>query len=107
MPIIVVTEYLKKATVRVIAHIYNDAGELATPTAVKVSIYAPEATTPTVDGAAMTKNTDASSPAYGAYEYYFATTVDTEVGWWRGEVEVTDGTDPIYTSMDSFGFNIG
>lgn len=107
MPITVITEYLKGATVRVIAYVYDDAGVLATPTSVKVSICAPEATTPTVDGVAMTKNTDASSPAYGAYEYYFATTVDTEVGWWRGEVEVTDGTDPIYTSIDTFGFNIG
>lgn len=107
----VITEFVNKTTVRIIAYIYNDAGALTDPISAKVTIYDPDGEKQLLDppdnyDIAMTKNTDEDSPAYGAYEYYYETDADTDKGWWRGEVEVIDGTPTEYTSMGNFSFRI-
>lgn len=97
----VITEFIAKATVRVIAYVYDDDGNLVDPTtSIKVSIWDPDDVNQ-VDGAAMTKS------ATGVYEYYYKTTSSTTKGWWRGEVEVIDGTgEGAKTSMGAFPFRI-
>lgn len=107
----VITEFVKKTTVRIIAYVYDDAGKLTEPSgSVKVTIWNPSGDKQLLGDpnyeATMTKNTDADSPAYGAYEYYYETDADTDKGWWRGEVEVIDGTPTEYTSMGTFSFRI-
>ncbi len=103
MAITVQTEFLPSATVRVIAYIYNDAGNLVDPTAVTIDIYNPTGTQQ-VDGSAMTKS------AIGVYYYYYHQGAGEDAmdsGRWRGDVLVADGTgaSTIY-STKPFAFKV-
>jgi len=103
--ITVLTEFIKKATVRVVAYVYNEAGNLVDPThlttPIRVTIYDPDGTVTATEDAAMD-----STGETGIYDYYFATDADTASGWYRGVIEVMDGTDPVYTTMGTFSFRI-
>jgi len=100
MPIEVITEFIAKTTVRVLAYVYDDAGNLVDPTSIKVTITDPDGTKK-VDGVAMTKGDT------GIYSYYYKTTTSTTKDWWTGEVEVIDGTgEAAKTSLGTFSFRI-
>jgi len=97
MAIEVVTEFLQGTTVRVRAYIYDDDGDLVSPTtSVTVDIWDSEGTK-VVDGTAMT------SVSTGIYEYYYNTDTDSPTGSWRGIVWAADGTK---ISEGSFGFKV-
>ncbi|MBA7608644.1 hypothetical protein ES703_15823 [subsurface metagenome] len=171
MAIEVISEFIAKATVRTIAYIYDDDGELTDPAtggSIKVSIWDPNGvqkagyisvvastsftaglvvtgaisgakgvviskpdettlelqqvtgiwqddegitdadsgtstTTSALLGADMTKQ----NAVTGVYEYYYQTTSDSEKGWWRGEVDVIDGTgEDAKTSIGNFPFRV-
>lgn len=106
MGIEVISEFIAKATVRTIAYIYNDAGVLVDPLSggsIKISIWDPDGGDPVVDGIAMTKQDSVT----GVYEYYYKTTASSKKGWWRGEVDVIDGTgEDAKTSIGNFSFRI-
>ena len=106
MAITIITEFIKEATVRVVAYVYDEDGNLVNPThattPIRVTIYAEGVTDPVVEDAAM-----ASTGDIGIYDYYYATDSDNVSGWYRGIVTVMDGDDPVYTSKDTFGFRIG
>jgi len=97
----VVIEFLAKSTIRILAYIYDDSDSLVDPTtSILISIYDPDGEK-IVNGVAMTL------VSTGIYEYYYKTTADTDKGWWRGEIEVIDGTDPDdKTSIGTFSFRI-
>lgn len=110
MAIEVITVFPDKATVRVIAFVYDETGALTDPTgSIKCTIYDPDGTKQ-ADAQAMTKITDVDSPAKDAYEYYYhkGTGLDPmDKGEWRGEIEVIDGAgDDAITSMGKFTFSV-
>ena len=99
MAIQVVTEFIAKTTVRVIAYVYNDAGALVDPeTSIKVTIY-----DPTGEAEEEDEDMTMQDSTTGVYEYYFTTDADTTEGWWTGEVWVVDVDK---TSSGTFGFRI-
>ena len=115
MTIEVITSFIARATVRIIAYIYDDTGALVDPVdpgSVQVTIYNPDGTQQLLDTpsfeADMTAMDDPDNGDFvGIYEYYYRTDADTAKGWWRGEVIVIDGTDPNdRTSIEAFGFEV-
>ena len=91
MAIKVVIQFLDKATVRIIAYFYNDAGNLTNPTGTipaKIDLFDP-AGTQKLTLATMTNS------ATGTYYYLYnkgdpATAMDA--GQWRGTCWAYDGT---------------
>ena len=78
-----------KATVWILALVYDEDKALVDPTAIKVSIIDPDDTV-IVDGEAMTKYESNT----GIYEYFYHKGVDSDPmdeGQWKGEILVIDG----------------
>jgi len=97
MTIEVITEFLRLATVRVRASIYDDDGALVNPTtSITIDIWDSEGTKQE-DGTAM------DSVSTGIYEFFYNLAADSVAGNWRGIVWVVDGTK---TSEFSFGFKV-
>ena len=93
MGIIVITEFSKTATVKIIAYIYDPATDkLTTATEVMIDIYNPDGTRqllddPNYDVAMSTSET-------GIYTYYYhkgASEDAMDTGRWRGVITVRDG----------------
>lgn len=91
MAIRVQTDFIRKATVRIIAYVYDDDGDLADATSVSVSIMNPAGTL------AKTAQT-MSNTATGTYEYYCTTTADWLEGAYQVEVDVLDGSYHTYAT---------
>ena len=96
MAIPVITEFVRKGTVRVLVYVYDDDEALVDATSVDVSIKDPDGTI-VVDEAAMTKT------ATGVYEYFYTTTISVIQGNYQIEADITDGT---YHSYVHGHFNI-
>ena len=96
MAIEVRTEFIRGATVRVIAYVYDDDGDLVNATTANVTI---------IDSSASTQATAStmSEAATGVYEYYHNTTTDSEKGYWRGQLDIVSGTK---TDIATFGFKV-
>ncbi len=90
MAIKVITEFIRKGTVRIIAYVYDDDGDLVDATGLDVSIKDPSGTL-VIDEVAMTDKI-----ATGAYEYYYTTTTAVVVGNYRYEIDVLDGSYHTY-----------
>lgn len=100
MAIEVVNEYVAGETVRIRVYIYDDDGDLVDPTSVKCTIIDDDGTTQ-VDAQDMTQD------VAGVYDYYYNTTTSSATGWWRGQVDVVDGTGgDARTSIAAFGFRV-
>jgi len=97
MAIEVITEFVAGATIRVIAYIYDDDDDLVN---VGTSIN-----TTIIDAAGTTGATAStmSQAATGVYEYYHTTSTASEKGYWRGQIDVVDGTK---TSIAKYGFKV-
>lgn len=104
MSIKVITEFVNKTTVRVIAYIYDDAGALVDPlNSIKVTITDPDGT-PVADGVEI-KTTGYVSK--GIYEHYQTTTAAYVKGYYKGEIWVIDGEgDGAKTSYGDFSFKV-
>lgn len=89
MAIKVVTEFIRKGTVRIIVYVYDDDEALVDATSVDVSVVDPDGTV-VVDEQAMSKT------ATGTYEYYYETTISVDEGDYQIECDVTDGTYHTY-----------
>lgn len=85
MAIRVQSEFIRKATVRIIYYNYDDDGDLADCTSVAISIVSPTGAV-AINGVAMTK-TDT-----GTYEYYYTTPSYATEGNWQIEVDALDGS---------------
>jgi len=99
MAIEVITKFVNKTTVRVIAHIKNDAGALtniSSPGSIKVTITDKEGT-PVATAEDMELKTDP-----GIYEYPQQTTADYVKGEYRGEVWVVEGEGAGETTSSGF-----
>lgn len=101
MAIEVVIEFIAKTTVRIIAYVTDDAGDLAdATTSMKVIIKDPDGTTviPS-EGNGDDVMTHAST---GVYEYDYQTTTSSTKGWWPVEVVCTDTGDIVSIGTGSF-----
>ena len=85
MAILVRTDFVRKATVRVICYVYDDDEALVDATSVSVSIIPPNGTA-VVDDQAMTKT------ATGIYEYFYTTTASVAEGDYQVECDILDGS---------------
>ena len=85
MAIRVITEFVRKATVRIICYVYDDDDELVDATSVDISIKDPSREI-VVDEVAMTKTEK------GTYEYYYTTTASVVEGNYQIECDITDGS---------------
>ena len=96
MAIRVVSEYIRKDTVRVIVYIYDDDEALVDATSVDISIVDPDgdiavnASAVSVDEVAMTWT------ATGTYEYYYTTLTSILEGDYQIECDITDGSYHTY-----------
>jgi len=103
--IVQVIVFPDKASVWVLALIYDENKALVDPTAVKVSITDPS-DEPKVDGEAMTQYESTT----GIYEYFYHKGVDSDPmdeGQWRGEILVIDGTgETAIISPSKFAFEV-
>ena len=97
MAIEVITDFIAGATVRVIAYIYDDDGDLVN---VGTSIHAT-----IIDSSASTQASAStmSEAATGVYEYYHNTGTDGALGRWRGLISTISGGK---TDIDRFGFKV-
>ena len=100
MAIEVISEFTATATVRTIAYIYDDDGNLVEPSSVSISIWDPDGGDPVVDSVNIVVTGRVED---GIYEHYYNTDADSEKGYWRGQIAVVDGT---YTSIGNFGFRV-
>jgi len=85
MSIKVQSEFIRKATVRILCYVYDDNEDLVEATSVKVTVIDPTGATK-VDDLAM------SPSATGVYEYYFLTLVTHEEGNWQIQCDIADST---------------
>lgn len=94
-----------KATVWILALIYDEDDALVDPTAVKVTIIDPDGTTK-VDEGTMTKYDSTT----GIYEYFYHKGEDSDPmaeGQWRGEILAIDGSGATAViSPQNFGFEV-
>ena len=82
--------FVDRATVWVLAHVYNADGDLVDPTSIKISIYDPDGTLK-VDAASMTQY--AATTGIYEYKYHMDATADAMAkGKWRILGDVIDGT---------------
>ena len=104
----VITEFKAKATVRIIAYVYNDAGALANPTgSIKITITDPDGEVQVPSEGNGDDDMTQQDSTTGVYEYYYKTKTSTTKGWWHGQVVVIDGTAPNeITSIGTFSFRI-
>lgn len=84
MSIKVQTEFVRRATVRVLVYVYDDDEVLTAADGVDISIIDPDGTA-VVDEAAMT------ATATGVYEYYYTTTTSVIEGNYQIEADITEG----------------
>ena len=96
MAIKVMTEFVRKATIRIIVYVYDDDEALVDATSVSISIVDPKGTVK-VDAAAMTKTST------GTYEYFYTTTTLFVEGDWQIECAILDGS---YTTFAHSHFNL-
>jgi len=89
MAITVVTEFIRKATVRIIVYVYDDDEALVDATSVDISIKDAGGDI-VVDEVAMTKTET------GTYEYYYVTTASVDEGDYQIECDITDGSYHTY-----------
>jgi len=103
--IVQVIVFPDKATVWVLALVYDEDKKLVDPTAIKVYITDPDDVLK-VDGEAMTKYESNT----GIYEYFYHKGVDSDPmdeGQWRGEILVIDGTGiTAVISPQKFAFSV-
>lgn len=90
MAIKVMTEFIRKATIRVICYIYDDDEALVNATSVDISIIDPDGTA-VVDEAAMS-----NAAGTGIYEYYYTTTTAVIQGNYQIECDITDSSYHTY-----------
>ena len=107
MAVRTISEFVDKATVRVIVRVKNDADALVEPDAVKVSIWDPDGGDPVVDGTDIVVTGKVEN---GIYEYYYHMDESADAmksGQWRGQVLVVDGAgvDAVITPS-SFSFRV-
>ncbi len=91
MAIRVVSEFIRKATVRILVYVYDDDGDLADATSVNISIIDPDGTV-VVDGA----TTDMTWTATGTYEYFYITTTSVVEGDYQIECDIVDSSYHTY-----------
>lgn len=100
-----ITVFPDKATVWILAFIYDENGSLANSTAVKINISDPDNTL-VVDEEEMT-NYEGTT---GVYEYYYheGDSADPmDAGEWTGEILAIDGSgDEAKISPKSFAFTV-
>lgn len=95
MAIEVVAEFLRNATIRVIAYVKDDDGDLVDPTQCLIELW-------DADGTKLRDNIAmATNPAVGVYEHYEYTDTDSPEGHWRGVVWSIDGSGA--TAKKSYG----
>jgi len=103
--IVQVIVFPDKATVWILALVYDEDNKLVDPTAIKVSIIDPDNEV-IIDEEAMTQY-DSNT---GIYEYFYHTGVDSDPmdkGQWRGEILVIDGTGiTAVISPQKFAFEV-
>jgi len=103
--IIEVIVFPDKATVWVLALVYDEDKALVDPTAIKVYITDPDDTLQ-ADGEAMTKYESNT----GIYEYFYhkgASADPMDEGQWKGEVVVIDGSgETAVISPQNFAFEV-
>ena len=97
MAIVVKTDFIAGETVRVIAYIYDDDGDLVN---VGTSIHAT-----IIDSSASTQASAStmSEAATGVYEYYHNTTTNSAKGRWQVQIVEVSGTK---TDIERFGFKV-
>ena len=101
MSIEVQIEFTAKTTVRTIAYVHDDDGNLVDPTSsIKATITDP-------DGTKVADAEDMSKTATGTYEHYLYTTTAFVKGWYQGEVVTVDGSgDTAKTSVGNYSFRV-
>lgn len=85
MAILVVSEFIRKGTIRTIVYVYDDDQALVDATSVSISIKDPIGTV-VIDEVGMTKT------ATGIYEHFYTTTTSVEVGNYQVECDILDGS---------------
>lgn len=100
MSVEVITEFLQKGTIRVIAYVRDDDGDLVNPTSCLIELWDAE-------GTKLQDSTAMSPTVTGTYEHYEYTFCASPVGHWRGVVWAVDGTGATAKySEASFGFRV-
>ena len=101
MSIEVQVEFIAKTTVRTIAYVHDDDGNLVDPTA---SI---KATITDSDGTVVADAEDMSKTATGTYEHFLYTTTSFVKDWYQGEVATVDGVGATAkTSVGNYSFRL-
>ncbi|KKM06390.1 hypothetical protein LCGC14_1744510 [marine sediment metagenome] len=85
MAIQVISEFVRKDTIRLIQYVQDDDEALVDATSVDISIVDPAGTV-VVDEAAMNKT------ATGTYEYFLVTTISFIEGDYQIEADITDSS---------------
>ncbi len=85
MAIPVITQFVRKETIRIIQYVYDDDEALVDATGVIVSVVDP-AGTAVVNEQAMAKT------ATGTYEYYYTPSTAAIQGDYRIQTQITDGS---------------
>lgn len=85
MAIEVISDFIRKDTVRLIQYVYDDDEALVDATSVDVTVVDPAGTV-VVDEQAMNKT------ATGVYEYFYQTTDSVIQGSYRVETDITDSS---------------
>lgn len=95
-----------KASVWIIALIYDEDKALADPTSVKVSLSDPDGGTLILDKVSMTKY----EATVGIYEYFYHkgdTSAAMALGQWTGEIMTIDGSGATaVVSVQPFSFEV-
>jgi hypothetical protein len=103
--IVQVIVFPDKASVWVIALIYNEDNELTDPTQIVISIFDPDSKAQ-VDEEVMTQYKETE----GIYEYFYhkGTSADPmDTGQWKGEIMTIDGEgDNAIISLQTFTFSV-
>ena len=103
--IVEVIVFPDKATVWILALIYDEDNALVDPTAIKVTVTDPDGTTQ-ADEETMTQYESTT----GIYEYFYHQGEGEDPmdeGQWKGEVVVTDGTGATAViSVKKFAFEV-
>jgi len=97
MAIEVRTDFIAGATIRIIAYIYDDDGDLVNVgTSIDATI---------IDSSASTQATAStmSEAATGVYEYYHTTSTTSAKGRWQGQIKEVSGGK---TDIERFGFKV-
>jgi len=96
----VITDFIAKTTVRIIAYITDDNGNPVIPNGATIIIKGPMGNA-LINSASMT-NTD-----LGEYTYLFLTTANSSKGLYSGEIDITNVVNAVtITSTASFNFRL-